>query len=93
MKNIKFDKKKVASLLLALGIMITPSLSKADIKSYAGMKAKLTDGREITLYYSNDNNRSFIELNGELGFVDSQYIADTNFLYLEKYLHLFQLPY
>lgn len=76
MKNIKFDKKKVASLLLALGIMIIPNLSKADIRSYAGMKAKLTDGREITLYYSNDNNRSFIGLDGKLGFVNNECIED-----------------
>ena len=55
MKKIKFDKKKVASLLLAVGIMLTPNLSKADIKSYAGIKTTLTDGREITLYYSNDS--------------------------------------
>ena len=79
MKNIKFNKKKVASLLLALGIMITPTLSKADIKSYAGVKSHLTDGREITLYYSNDYNKSLISLDGKLGFIDNEYISDLYF--------------
>ena len=79
MKNIKIDKKKVASLLLAFGIMITPSLSKADIKSYAGVNTTLTDGRQIVLYYSNDNNKSFISLDGKLGFIDNDYISDLYF--------------
>ena len=75
MKNLKIDRKKLISLAAAIGMMITPSLATADITSY-GIPANLTDGRKIVLYYSNDKNRSFIELNGELGFVDSQYIAD-----------------
>ena len=79
MKNIKIDKKKVASLLLAFGIMVTPSLSKADIKSYAGVNTTLTDGRQIVLYYSNDNNKSFISLDGKLGFIDNDYISDLYF--------------
>ena len=78
MKNIKFNKKKVGSLLLALGIMITPNLSKALIKSY-GMKTSLVDGREIVLYYSNDNNKSFISLDNQLGFIDNEYISNMEF--------------
>ena len=79
MKNTKIDKKKVGSLLLAAGLMITPSLSSADITSYAGVNTTLTDGRPITLYYSNENNKSLINLNGEIGFIDNEYIKDMYF--------------
>ncbi len=79
MKNIKFDRKKVGSLLLAFGIMVSPCLSSADITSYAGMNTKLTDGRDIILFYSNEHNKSLISLNGQLGFIDNQYIADMYF--------------
>ena len=79
MKNTKIDKKKVGSLLLAAGLMITSSLSSADITSYAGVNTTLTDGRPITLYYSNESNKSLINLNGEIGFIDNEYIKDMYF--------------
>ena len=78
MKKIKVDKKKVGSFILAAGLVITPSLSTADITSY-GVNTYLTDGRPITLYYSNENNKSLINLNGQVGFVDSEYISDMYF--------------
>lgn len=79
MKKVRVDKKKVSSLLLALGLSISPCISSADITSYAGINTRLTDGREIILFYSNENDKSLVSLNGQIGFIDNQYIADMDY--------------
>ena len=78
MKNIKINEKKIASLLLALGIMITPHLSTAEIKSY-GVDAKLINGDPIVLYYANEYDKSFVSYDGTLGFIENKYISDMYF--------------
>lgn len=74
--NLKINKRKLASLFLALGICLTSYKSNADIISYNN-KATLKDGRDVMVYFTTgntDNDYAYVSYDGLVGYLPLNYI-------------------
>ena len=69
------NKKKVGSLLLAMGLSLLPKKALA-ISSY-NSKEKLSDGREVKVYFTTGDgptDYAFVTLDNQVGYIENQYI-------------------
>ena len=88
-KELFFNKKKIASLLLAAGISLCHTSSLADIISY-NKKVTLKNGKEVHLYFTTgntDNDYSYVSFDNSLGYLSNSEVNyqeyDTNNYYQE----------
>ncbi len=81
-KNLSFNKKKLASLLLAAGISICTTNGFADVISYNN-NVTLKNGKEIHLYFTTgntDNDYAYVSFDNAVGYLP---ISEVNYLELD----------
>ncbi len=82
MKNIRFNKKRIASLLVAMGISLCSHNGIAEIISY-NTKATLKDGREAKIYFTTgntDNDYAYVSFDNVVGYMP---LTNINMPYLQ----------
>lgn len=80
MKNLKFNKKKIASLFLAMGISLTSYKANSEIVSY-NYKTTLKSGQEITVYFTTgntENDYAYVTLGEQVGYLPLKEINMNN---------------
>ena len=71
MKNLKINKRKLASIFLALGISLSSYKGNAEIISYNN-KATLKSGQEIMVYFTTgntENDYAYVTLGEQVGYL------------------------
>lgn len=86
--NFEVNKKKVISLLFALGLCLCPKESLA-LLSY-NSKEKLSNGQDVKVYFTTGDgptDYAFVTLENQVGYIENQYIifnSVPNYDYEEK---------